>query len=321
MAVYTEVADEELEAFLEPYGIGQLLSYKGIAEGVENSNFMLHTDKGTYFLTLYEKRVAEKDLPFFLGLMNHLADKGIACPVPLRNKDGEMLGRLADRPAALITFLEGVSVKRPQPKHCAELGRALAKFHLGGQDFDLKRENALSVSGWRPLFKECHARADEVAAGLSKEIEAELSHLEANWPKALPQGVIHADMFPDNVFFIGDRLSGVIDFYFACNDALAYDLAICLNAWCFEHDASFNITKARALLQAYNEVRPLEASELAALPLLARGSALRFLLTRLYDWLNRQPGALVSPKNPTEYIRRLRFHRGITSPAGYGLDA
>ena len=321
MAVYTEVADEELEAFLEPYGIGQLLSYKGIAEGVENSNFMLHTDKGTYFLTLYEKRVAEKDLPFFLGLMNHLADKGIACPVPLRNRDGEMLGRLADRPAALITFLEGVSVKRPQPKHCAELGRALAKFHLGGQDFDLKRENALSVSGWRPLFKECHARADEVAAGLSKEIEAELSHLEENWPKALPQGVIHADMFPDNVFFIGDRLSGVIDFYFACNDALAYDLAICLNAWCFEHDASFNITKARALLQAYNEVRPLEASELAALPLLARGSALRFLLTRLYDWLNRQPGALVSPKNPTEYIRRLRFHRGITSPAGYGLDA
>jgi len=232
-----------------------------------------------------------------------------------------MLGRLADRPAALITFLEGVSVKRPQPKHCAELGRALAKFHLGGQDFDLKRENALSVSGWRPLFKECHARADEVAAGLSKEIDAELSHLEANWPKALPQGVIHADMFPDNVFFIGDRLSGVIDFYFACNDALAYDLAICLNAWCFEHDASFNITKARALLQAYNEVRPLKASELAALPLLARGSALRFLLTRLYDWLNRQPGALVSPKNPTEYIRRLRFHRGITSPAGYGLDA
>ena len=321
MAVYTEVADEELEAFLTAYDIGELRSYKGIAEGVENSNFLLHTTKDTYLLTLYEKRVAARDLPFFLGLMNHLADKGIACPVPLRNRNGEMLGRLADRPAALITFLEGVSVKRPQPKHCAELGRALAQFHLGGQDFELTRANALSVSGWRHLFAECHARADEVAAGLSAEIEAELSHLEANWPKALPQGVIHADMFPDNVFFIGDRLSGVIDFYFACNDALAYDLAICLNAWCFEHDASFNITKARALLQAYNEVRPLEASELAALPLLARGSALRFLLTRLYDWLNQQPGALVSPKNPIEYLRRLRFHRGISSPAGYGLDA
>jgi homoserine kinase type II len=321
MAVYTDVEDEELEAFLEPYGIGRLLSYKGIAEGVENSNFMLHTDKGVYFLTLYEKRVAENDLPFFLGLMNHLAAKGIACPVPLRNERGEMLGRLADRPAALITFLEGVSVKRPQPKHCAELGRALAHFHLGGRGFELTRKNALSVSGWRSLYGDVRARADEVAPGLASELESELALLERDWPNELPQGVIHADMFPDNVFFIGDKLSGVIDFYFACNDALAYDLAICLNAWCFEPDTSFNITKARALLQAYHEVRPLEAGELAALPLLARGSALRFLLTRLYDWLNQQPGALVSPKSPVEYLRRLRFHRGITSPAGYGLDA
>jgi homoserine kinase type II len=320
MAVYTEVADEELEAFLEPYGIGQLLSYKGIAEGVENSNFMLHTTKGTYFLTLYEKRVAVEDLPFFLGLMNHLAAKGIACPVPLRNDKGEMLGELAERPAALISFLEGVSVRRPQPKHCAELGRALAHFHLDGRDFELTRPNSLSVAGWRPLFDDCRARADEIVGGLAGDIEAELAVLERDWPRDLPQGVIHADMFPDNVFFIGDRLSGVIDFYFACNDALAYDLAICLNAWCFEHDASFNITKARALLQAYNEVRPLNDAELAALPLLARGSALRFLLTRLYDWLNRQPGALVSPKNPMEYVRRLRFHRSVTSPAGYGLD-
>jgi homoserine kinase type II len=321
MAVYTEVADEELEAFLEPYGIGALLSYKGIAEGVENSNFMLHTDKGTYFLTLYEKRVAKKDLPFFLGLMNHLAGKGVACPVPLRNARGEMLGELAGRPAALITFLEGVSVRRPQVRHCAELGRALAELHLAGRDFGLKRENALSVSGWRPLLEACGARADEVVKGLAAELETELRTLEREWPKSLPQGVIHADLFPDNVFFIGNDLSGVIDFYFACNDALAYDLAICLNAWCFEHDGAFNITKARALLQAYTQVRALDAGELAALPLLARGSAMRFLLTRLYDWLNHQPGALVSPKNPIEYVKRLRFHRGVSSPAGYGLDA
>ncbi|HEY4345030.1 MAG TPA: homoserine kinase [Parvibaculum sp.] len=320
MAVYTEVPDEELEAFLEPYGIGTLLSYKGIAEGVENSNFMLHTTTGIYFLTLYEKRVAKSDLPFFLGLMNHLAGKGFACPVPLRDKRGEMLGELAERPAALISFLEGVSVRRPQPRHCAELGRAMAEFHLKGRDFGIKRENALSVSGWRPLLEACGTRADEVVGGLAAELEAELGTLERNWPRDLPQGVIHADAFPDNVFFVGEKLSGVIDFYFACNDALAYDLAICLNAWCFEHDGSFNITKARALLQAYNEVRPLDAAELAALPLLARGSAMRFLLTRLYDWLNRQPGALVSPKNPNEYIKRLRFHRGVSSPAEYGLD-
>lgn len=320
MAVYTEVGDEELEAFLEPYGVGKLLSCKGIAEGVENSNFMLHTDKGAYFLTLYEKRVAKKDLPFFLGLMNHLAAKGIACPVPLRDRHGEMLGELAGRPAALISFLEGISVRRPQPRHCAELGRALAHLHLAGRDFGLKRENALSVSGWRPLLDACGARADEVVEGLAAELETELALLERDWPRALPQGVIHADAFPDNVFFIGEKLSGVIDFYFACNDALAYDLAICLNAWCFEHDGAFNITKARALLQAYTEVRPLNAEELAALPLLARGSAMRFLLTRLYDWLNRQPGALVSPKNPIEYWKRLRFHRRVASPADYGLD-
>ncbi|HMM13253.1 MAG TPA: homoserine kinase [Parvibaculum sp.] len=321
MAVYTEVADDELEAFLEPYGLGRLLSYKGIAEGVENSNFMLHTDKGIYFLTLYEKRVAREDLPFFLGLMNHLAAKGIACPVPLRNRHGEMLGELAGRPAALISYLEGVSIRRPQPRHCTELGGALAAFHIGGRDFSLTRENALGVSGWRPLLESCGARADEVAKGLGAELEAELEILEREWPGALPQGVIHADLFPDNVFFIGEKLSGVFDFYFACNDALAYDLAICLNAWCFEADGSFNITKARALLQAYNAVRPLDAAELAALPLLARGSAMRFLLTRLYDWLNHPAGAFVKPKDPLEYLKRLRFHRGVTSPASYGLDA
>jgi homoserine kinase type II len=321
MAVYTDVADEELEAFLEPYGLGTLLSYKGIAEGVENSNFMLHTDKGIFFLTLYEKRVDAGDLPFFLGLMDHLAAKGIACPVPLRDRNGVMLRELAGRPAALISYLEGVSVRRPQPRHCAAMGRALADFHIAGRDFDLTRANALSVTGWRPLFEASRARADEVMAGLAGDLETELAFLEREWPRALPQGVIHADAFPDNVFFIGERLSGIFDFYFACNDALAYDLAVCLNAWCFEHDGAFNITKARALLQAYTEVRPLNADELAALPLLARGSAMRFLLTRLYDWLNRQPGALVTPKNPSEYIRRLRFHRGVTSPAGYGLDA
>ncbi len=321
MAVYTEVADEELEAFLKPYGLGQLLSYKGIAEGVENSNFMLHTDKGIFFLTLYEKRVDVDDLPFFLGLMDHLAAKGIACPVPLHDRDGKALGELAGRPAALISYLEGVSVKRPQPRHCAAVGRALAEFHIAGRDFNMTRSNALSVSGWRPLFEASRAHADGVLDGLASDLESELDLLERNWPQDLPQGIIHADAFPDNVFFLGEKFSGIFDFYFACNDALAYDLAICLNAWCFEHDGAFNITKARALLQAYTDVRPLNADELAALPLLARGSAMRFLLTRLYDWLNRQPGALVSPKNPIEYVRRLRFHRGVTSPSGYGLDA
>lgn len=321
MAVYTEVSDEELRAFLATYDLGDLLSFKGIAEGVENSNFLLHTNKGFYILTLYEKRVAEEELPFFLGLMNHLAGRGLSCPTPIRSRTGEMQGHLAGRPAAIISFLDGVSVRRPQPRHCVEVGRALAELHLAGDGFALSRRNALDVEGWRGVFLSCREGIDGFKPDLAAEIEKELAELSRDWPRHLPSGVIHADLFPDNVFFIGDRLSGLIDFYFACNDAFAYDLAICLNAWCFEEDGSFNITKARGLLQAYAQVRPLGKDELAALPLLARGAAMRFLLTRLYDWINHPEGAFVRPKNPNEYLLRLRFHRSITSPAGYGLDA
>jgi len=321
MAVYTDVSDEELRAFLATYDLGDLLSFKGIAEGVENSNFLLHTNKGFYILTLYEKRVVEEELPFFLGLMNHLAERGLTCPTPIRNRAGEMQGHLAGRPAAIISFLDGVSVRRPQPRHCVEVGRALADLHLAGDGFVLSRRNALDVEGWRGVFLSCRDGIDGYKPGLAAEIEKELAELSRDWPRHLPSGVIHADLFPDNVFFIGDRLSGLIDFYFACNDAFAYDLAICLNAWCFEEDGAFNITKARGLLQAYAQVRPMGKDELAALPLLARGAAMRFLLTRLYDWINHPEGAFVRPKNPNEYLLRLRFHRSITSPAGYGLDA
>ena len=321
MAVYTEVSDEELRAFLATYDLGDLLSFKGIAEGVENSNFLLHTNNGFYILTLYEKRVVEEELPFFLGLMNHLAERGLTCPTPIRNRAGEMQGHLAGRPAAIISFLDGVSVRRPQPRHCVEVGRALADLHLAGDGFVLSRRNALDVEGWRGVFLSCRDGIDGYKPGLAAEIEKELAELSRDWPHHLPSGVIHADLFPDNVFFIGDRLSGLIDFYFACNDAFAYDLAICLNAWCFEEDGAFNITKARGLLQAYAQVRPMGKDELAALPLLARGAAMRFLLTRLYDWINHPEGAFVRPKNPNEYLLRLRFHRSITSPTGYGLDA
>ena len=298
MAVYTDVSAEELAQFLRGYDLGELLAYKGIAEGVENSNFLVHTSTGNFILTLYEKRVAAKDLPFFLALMGHLADRGITCPQPVKNKKGEMLGKVAGRPAALITFLDGLWIRRPSASHCAALGEALAKLHLAGLDFGRKRRNTLSVDGWRPLYEHCRERANEVQRNLRDLIEKELNALERDWPRDLPQGVIHADLFPDNVFFLGERLSGLIDFYFACTDALAYDVAICLNAWCFEVDHSYNVTKGRALLQAYARVRPLSEAELAVLPLLARGAALRFLLTRLVDWFNVPPGALVRPKDP-----------------------
>ncbi len=253
MAVYTDVAAEELAEFLSEYDIGELLSYKGIAEGVENSNFLVHTSKGAYILTLYEKRVAVGDLPYFLSLMAHLAERGVSCPQPARNRKGEVYATLAGRPAAIINFLEGMWPRRPSATHCAGVGQALAKMHLAGRDFPLVRKNPLSVSGWRPLFDQAAARADSVQAGLRDFISRELDHLEARWPGDLPVGVIHADLFPDNVFFLGERLSGLIDFPFSCNDILAYDVAICLNAWCFEIDGAFNVTKARALL---NSLRP-----------------------------------------------------------------
>lgn len=320
MAVYTDVTAEELSDFLSSYGIGELLSYKGIAEGVENSNYLLHTSAGYYFLTLYEKRVAVKDLPFFLGLMAHLAKHGINCPQPVVNSSGDALGTLAGRPTAIIDFLEGVWPRKPNASHCAAVGTALAKMHLAGANYPVSRPNALSVSGWRPLFDHAAARADSVQHGLRDLLNAELEHLEKSWPKSLPQGVIHADLFPDNVLFLGDKLSGLIDFYFACNDMLAYDVAICLNAWCFEIDHSFNVTKARAFLSAYTRERKLSAAEQAAFPLLARGAAIRFLLTRLVDWLNVPPGALVRPKDPLEYVRKLRFHQGVKSIGDYGLE-
>ncbi|MEN8195208.1 MAG: homoserine kinase [Pseudomonadota bacterium] len=320
MAVYTEVGDEELEAFVAEYDLGPVLSCKGIAEGVENTNYLIHTSTGSYILTLYEKRVAEADLPFFLGLMEHLAGKGIPCPTPVHGKDGKALRRLCGRPAAIITFLDGMWPRRIRTEHCAGVGKALARLHMAGQDFAMSRPNALTVDSWRPLLAASAPRAGEVQQGLAAVLEKELGFLEASWPADLPSGICHADLFPDNVFFVGDKLSGLIDFYFACNDFFAYDLAVCLNAWCFERDRSFNITKARAMLSTYRQVRPFSDAELAALPLLARGCALRFLLTRLYDWLNTPAGAMVKPKDPLEYLAILQFHQAVAGPGAYGLE-
>ncbi|OLP45615.1 homoserine kinase [Rhizobium oryziradicis] len=318
MAVYTDINEVDLKDFLSQYETGELLSFKGIAEGVENSNFLLHTSEGALILTLYEKRVEKNDLPFFLGLMHHLSDRGLNCPLPLPRKDGALLGELSGRPAALISFLEGMWLRKPEANHCRAVGVALAQMHVAGEGFDIARPNALSVAGWQDLWQKSEDRADEVLEGLRPEISTELTTLVAHWPQDLPAGVIHADLFPDNVFFLGDELSGLIDFYFACNDFLAYDLAICLNAWCFEKDGSYNITKGRAMIEGYLSVRPLSEAEIAAMPLLCRGSALRFFLTRLYDWLMTPAGALVVKKDPLEYLRKLRFHQAVETATDYG---
>jgi homoserine kinase type II len=324
MAVYTKVSEAEAALFLSAYDIGELTALTGIKTGVQNSNYRLQTDRGLYVLTLYEGPALGSDLDYFVGLMEYLAAHSTPCPQPIRGKDGMARRMLAGRPAVIVSFLEGTSPVRVQPEDCFELGKGLAALHKAGHGFDQHRENDLSLGGWDKLFSASAAKANTVMPGLADILRTELAHLHTEWPDDLPSGVIHADLFPDNVFFDSDKdggkLCGLIDFNFACNDFLAYDLAICLNAWCFENNnMSFNITKARAMLQGYTSVRQLDDAERAALPLLARGAAVRFLLKRLYDWLHQVPGALVRPKDPLEYLTRLKFHQRVESIADYGL--
>jgi homoserine kinase type II len=319
MAVYTDVSVEELNSFLSRYDVGDPHVFKGIAEGVSNSNYFLQTTKAAFILTLYEMRVDARDLPFYLGLMEHLAQRGVPCPIPVHSRDGQVTGTLNDRPAAILTFLDGISLRRPQPAHCHATGRAMAEFHAASADFQPYRANALGPAGWRRLANDCRDAADTVTSGLKDLVEEEIAALAASWPANLPRGVIHADLFPDNVLFLNEKISGIIDLYFACNDALAYDLAVALNAWCFESDGAYNLTNGRALFSGYEARRALSSEEREVLPILCRGAALRFLLTRLYDWVNHNPSALVRPKDPREFLRRLRFHRAVSDARAYGL--
>ncbi len=309
MAVYTNIDEDDLAGLLADFDLGQAVSCKGIAEGVENSNFLLETECGRFILTLYERRVRARDLPYFLDLMRWLADHDFPCPTPMADRRGAMLKTVRGRPAALVSFLTGVSVQHPRPHHCREAGVGLARLHLAGRGFAGERENTLGQHAWAALFEGLEAAADQLRPGLARDIGADVGSLAAGWPTGLPRGAIHADLFPDNVFFVGERFSAAIDFYFACTDALAYDLAVCLNAWAFRADGGFRPDCARALIEGYQTLRPLRPEERRALPVLAHGAALRFFLTRLADWGATPPGALVRPKDPMEYEARLAFFR------------
>ncbi len=318
MAVYTDIDDRALAAMLADYDIGPAMSFKGIAEGVENSNFLLETPSGRYILTVFEKRVRADDLPFFMGMMGHLAAKGLPAPLPVPARDGEPLRTLNGKPAVIVTFLQGVSPRRPSPAQCRTLGETLARFHAALADFALTRPNNLSLGAWPGLFAGREAVADQLAPGLSSLVAGDLSALASGWPRGLPAGAIHADLFPDNTFFLGDELTGVFDFYFACTDFLAYDIAVCLNAWAFEPRGEYNLTKGRALLSGYESVRRLMPDERAALPILSRGAAMRFFLTRLVDWTSTPKDALVRPHNPLDFSDRLGFHRQARGIGDYG---
>ena len=320
MAVYTQVSEDDLSAFLSEYDIGDALSFSGITEGVENSNYRLKTTTGDFILTLYEKRVKREDLPFFMNLMAHMASHGITCPQPVADQSGVVLKTLNDRAAAIVTFLDGTSNNTPSAQRCRSAGHALASMHQAGSNFDGTRANALDHSAWAPLLDACGDAGDQLKTGITELARSRLEGLLAAWPKDLPRGVCHADLFPDNVLFTGDDVTGIIDFYFACIDTHAYDLSIMLNAWCFESDGSFNITKSRQLLAGYQSVRPLSDAEINAIPILCRGSAMRFFLTRLYDWINTPKDAQVRPHNPMDYWTRLNFHHQVSTPEAYGID-
>ncbi len=321
MAVYTKVSDSEAAAFLGAYDVGELRGLFGIKQGIDNTNFLLTTTQGRFILTLYEKRLRRDEIPFFAQLLTHLSGRGLPCPAPVPGRDGEVLRVLNGRPAMIVSFLDGATPNPITPEHCGEVGRGLAQLHRAGEGFPLERPNTLGQAAWAALFAKSEARTDEVRQGLGDVVRNELAFLSQHWPNDLPRGVIHADFFADNVFFDGAKLCGMIDFYFACSDALVYDLAITFNAWCFERDVAFNITKARALLRGYEAARPLSAAERTALPILLRGASMRFLLTRLHDWLNQVPGALVKPHDPLKYLTRLQFFQQTTTLAAYGFDA
>ncbi|MEN9856245.1 MAG: hypothetical protein RLZZ157_1371, partial [Pseudomonadota bacterium] len=319
--VYTDPTDDELAMLLAGWGLSAPLTFKGIAEGVQNSNFLLETAQGRFIMTIYEKSVALNDLPFYLGATQQAAANGLPAARPVETKGGQSIQTIRAKPCALCTFLPGISAKRPNVSQVRAVGAALAQLHLALADFPLERANSLGPSDWPRMWNGRAGDAEALEPGSAAAIAGDLAAIATDWPKHLPKGTIHADLFPDNVLYVGDAVSGLIDFYFACTDFLAYDIAVMLNAWCFEPNGrEFDITKGRALLSAYQAVRPLEPSECAALPLLARGAALRFFLTRLEDWTTDMDGALVKKKDPRDYSSRLAFHRNVVSAADYGLD-
>ena len=322
MAVYTDLKKEQIITFLSLYNIGSLISFYGITEGIENSNYYLKTTKNDFILTLFEKRTDKNDLPFFINIMIYLNDKKFKCPNPIIDKKGEYLQTLSGKPAVIVNFLKGKSKTELTIQDSFAVGSTMARMHVCSQDYNMKRKNSLSISGCEELLYKCDTSIsktllNEIEPNIIEEIKYSLNFCKNNWPKKLPKGFIHGDMFPDNVFFKGDKISGVIDFYFSCTDFLVYDLAIAVNAWCFDNDRIFNEAKFKSLINGYQSIRELNKEELFYLPLLSQAAALRFLLTRIYDWVTTPKNAGVIPKNPKEYIQKLRFHKTISNNKNY----
>tara|TARA_Y100000590_G_scaffold68746_1_gene74941 strand:+ start:309 stop:1277 length:969 start_codon:yes stop_codon:yes gene_type:complete len=320
MAVYTKLSKIELKEFFLKYNLGELLNYSEIKEGIENTNYLIKTEKGKFILTLYEKRVDEKDLPFFISLMRNLFDKDFPSPEPIINKNGSYISEIANKKAAVVSFLDGQAKKILNPNECYEVGIKTAKLHLITKNLTGERKNKLSINSWRKIYEKVKNDCSKIHHNLPKIIEKNLDEIEKNWPKNIPSGIIHADLFPDNIFFKNNKVSGIIDFYFSCNDYYAFEIAICLNALCFEgknENLSFNVTKAKKFIDGYSSVRKVSEDEKSSLKVLCQGAAIRFLLTRVFDYLNLTEGAIVKIKDPVEYLKRLEFHDGVKNYQDY----
>jgi len=320
MAVYTKLSKENLRDFFKKYNLGEVINYKGIKEGIENTNYFIETGKGKFILTVYEKRVEEKDLPFFIGLMRNLFDSKFPSPEPVINKNGNYVTDIFNKKAAVVSFVSGAVKKNLSPENCYEVGLMAAKLHTISKNLAMKRENKLSVSSWRKIYEKVQKDCSKIHPKLNKIVEENLDEIEKNWPKDIPAGIIHADLFPDNIFFKNNKLSGIIDFYFSCHDFYSFEIAICLNALCFEgekENLSFNVTKAKKFIDGYSSVRQLSEAEKNSLKILCQGAAIRFLLTRVFDYLNLTEGALVKIKDPIEYLKRLEFHNNVNNYQDY----
>ena len=320
MAVYTKLSENNLKDFFSKYNLGKLLKFKGIQEGIENSNYFVKTDSGKFILTIYEKRVEEKDLPFFMGLMKNIFNENFPSPEPIINKNGNYITEIFGKKAAVVSFLEGASKKNLTPGNCHEVGIYTAKLHMITKNLNIKRTNRLSVNSWRLIYRKIQKDCSKIYPGLTKIIERNLEVIEDKWPKNIPRGIIHADLFPDNIFFKGSKLTGIIDFYFSCYDFYALEIAICLNALCFEgknENLSFNVTKAKKFIDGYSSIRKLTEEEKESLKILCHGAAMRFLLTRVFDYLNLTEDALVKIKDPVEYLKRLEFHNNVKNYQDY----
>ena len=320
MAVYTKLSENNLKDFFSKYNLGKLLKFKGIQEGIENSNYFVKTDSGKFILTIYEKRVEEKDLPFFMGLMKNIFNENFPSPEPIINKNGNYITEIFEKKAAVVSFLEGTSKKNLTPGNCHEVGIYTAKLHMITKNLNIKRTNRLSVNSWRLIYRKIQRDCSKIYPDLTKIIERNLEIIEDKWPKNIPRGIIHADLFPDNIFFKGNKLTGIIDFYFSCYDFYALEIAICLNALCFEgknENLSFNVTKAKKFIDGYSSIRKLTEEEKESLKILCHGAAMRFLLTRVFDYLNLTEDALVKIKDPVEYLKRLEFHNSVKNYQDY----